>query len=248
MPHRRVVVAGGVIALAMLAVPGRGRAQGGDGDAPPPDMPGMHDSMSGALGDSPHMRMTPLAPPRPGDAARADTIVRALRQSLAVYADYRRALAEGFVIFAPRVPQHVYHFTRRFGAFARTFHFDPSRPTSLLYERTGDTTFRLVGAMYTAPRTASLADLDARIPLSVVQWHEHVNLCIPRERRSLARWGARDAAGQPLFGVHGAITTEAGCRAAGGRFLPQIFGWMVHVYPFATDTANVWGRGEGQHM
>jgi hypothetical protein len=31
----------------------------------------------------------------------------------------------------------------------------------------------------------------------------------------------------------GSISTQETCDAAGGRFYPQIFGWMVHVYPFS---------------
>ena len=26
--------------------------------------------------------------------------------------------------------------------------------------------------------------------------------------------------------------TEEACDAAGGKFYPSIFGWMVHVYPY----------------
>jgi hypothetical protein len=34
------------------------------------------------------------------------------------------------------------------------------------------------------------------------------------------------------FGLRGSISTQEACDAAGGRFRPVIFGWMVHVYPF----------------
>jgi hypothetical protein len=102
--------------------------------------------------------------------------------------------------------------------------------------------------MYTAPRWASLADLDARVPLSVTQWHEHVNLCVPAGQRDPAQWMARDSTGRLLFGTRGTIATASACQAAGGRFIPHFLGWMVHVYPFASDTAAVWGRGDADHM
>jgi hypothetical protein len=31
-------------------------------------------------------------------------------------------------------------------------------------------------------------------------------------------------------------------REAGGRFQPQMFGWMVHVYPFESTTDRFWRR------
>ncbi len=35
-------------------------------------------------------------------------------------------------------------------------------------------------------------------------------------------------------------------RFAGGTFHPVIFNWMVHVYPFETEQANIWSV-ERQH-
>jgi hypothetical protein len=38
----------------------------------------------------------------------------------------------------------------------------------------------------------------------------------------------------------GTIADAGECEAVGGNFHPQIFGWMVHVYPFAgTDDLKV---------
>ncbi len=54
---------------------------------------------------------------------------------------------------------------------------------------------------------------------------------------------ARRAAHMDLakFGLSGTIATAQACKAAGGRFFPQIFGWMVHVYPF--DPPNqIWAQ------
>ena len=43
----------------------------------------------------------------------------------------------------------------------------------------------------------------------------------------------------PRFGFTGTISTKADCEAVGGNFHEQIFGWMIHVYPFASDDLRV---------
>jgi hypothetical protein len=43
----------------------------------------------------------------------------------------------------------------------------------------------------------------------------------------------------PRFGFVGTISTEEDCQAAGGTFHKQIFGWMIHVYPFASEDLKV---------
>jgi hypothetical protein len=106
----------------------------------------------------------------------------------------------------------------------------------------------LVGVMYTESPGASLNELNRRVPLSIARWHEHVNWCLP-PRDTLSRW--RDSAGgKPVFGPLGPIATRAACDSAGGRFLPRVFGWMVHVNAFAGDDPKViWGVGEhDDHM
>ena len=106
----------------------------------------------------------------------------------------------------------------------RSFSFDPSRPTSLLYKKTSDG-YELVGAMYTMPKRATEEQLNARVPLSVAMWHLHTNLCMPPRDQ-------RGTADMTKFGLRGTIASEDACDAAGGRFHPVIFGWMVHVYPY----------------
>ena len=240
-----------IFALALVGVVSAARAgaQGGmagmpmgGADSANPAVQGVNEQMSGMIMDSPHMRMTPLGAPKPGDAARADAIVSELRGALGKYSDYKVALAEGYRIFMPGVKQKVYHFTNFELAVQAAFGFDATKPTSLLYEKTGDG-YKLVGAMYTAPRTMTEAELDQRVPLSVAQWHVHVNLCIP-QKGERARWREMDG-GKPKFGPKGTISTKADCDAAGGRFIPQLFGWMVHVQPWETDPGKVWGRHEG---
>jgi hypothetical protein len=220
-------------------------------DMPGMDMPGMKDMPMGAEKDSdtsahamhsmeghmdmgPHMKMTALRSPKPDDRARAEQVVEAARKASEKYLDYHVALADGFQIFHPEVPQKMYHFTSYGYAMEARVRFNPEHPTSLLYEKHGDD-YKLIGVMYTAPKRLGEDELDERIPLSIAQWHEHVNFCAPPANH----W--KDLlAPHPQFGLRGSITTEEACDAAGGTFHPVIFNWMVHVYPFEKDQASIW--------
>ena len=74
------------------------------------------------------------------------------------------------------------------------------------------------------------------MPLSVARWHKHVNLCMPQKDTPVpdVDW--------KKFGFTGSIATQDACEQAGGRWFSQIFNWMIHVYPFETDTSRVWAR------
>ncbi|MGB2643695.1 MAG: hypothetical protein WBG02_18615 [Candidatus Acidiferrum sp.] len=178
-----------------------------------------------------HMFMTSMRPEKPGDVERANEIVAQLRAGIEKYKDYHVALDDGFKIFGPNVPQPEYHFTNYRNGFLEAFTFDPARPTSLLYKKTA-TGYELVGAMYTMPKRATEDQLDARIPLSIAMWHLHTNLCFPA-------LGQLRNADWTKFGLHGSIATEDACSAAGGRFHPVVFGWMVHVYPYRQGLDNI---------
>jgi hypothetical protein len=182
----------------------------------------------------PHMKMTALRTPQPGDAEKAKQVAEVARGVMEKYKDYHVALDEGFKIFHPEVPQKQYHFTNYRYGFEAAFKFNPEHPTSLLYEKVGDG-YKLAGVMYTAPKRFTEDDLNQRIPLSIAQWHEHVNFCkAPADRR-------QEMLGQnPKFGLRGSITTQQECDAAGGEFHPIIFNWMVHLYPLEKDPAQVW--------
>ncbi|MGC2324300.1 MAG: hypothetical protein WA463_16825 [Terriglobales bacterium] len=193
------------------------------------------DSMSARHMDmGPHMKMTELRAEKPGDQERAEKIVADLRSSIAKYQDYHAALDDGYKIFMPNVKTPMKHFTNWHYAVEAQFHFNPDHPTSLLYEQHGDT-YKLIGAMYTAPKRYGEDDLDKRVPLSVAQWHEHVNLCRPPkgQEREMLSLHAR-------FGLAGSIATKQECEAAGGTFYPIIYNWMVHVYPFEKNPQDVW--------
>ena len=208
------------------------------------DMSSSSTAMQGDEMPESHMAMTTLAPVRAGDSARAAAIADAVARAIGKYRDYHVALAEGFTIFLPAVPQKIYHFTSRSNAVAAAFTFDPSRPTSLLYRKSPDG-YRLVGAMFTAPKRFTPEQLNARVPLSIAQWHMHTNLCLPPTGQSQAMLPAGNAPSR--FGLRGTISTEAACSAAGGRFLPTVFGWMVHVSPWEKNAALVWGTHERDH-
>jgi hypothetical protein len=246
---------GGILVIVVLSQLGMGQSQSTDmsgmdmshmahqNQPSVPEMTGserdggamaMHSMEGHHMDMGPHMKMTSLRAPQPGDQKRADEIAQAAREAVEKYKDYKTALADGFKIFLPNVPQKQYHFTNYRYAWQARNHFDPSHPTSLLYQKAGDD-YKLIGVMYTAKKDASEDELNSRIPLSIAQWHAHVNLCMPpRDRKQEAL--------QPnaKYGLRGSITTKDDCDAAGGRFFPQVFGWMVHVYPFEQRAEDVW--------
>src|SRR5215467_6792656 len=190
------------------------------------DMPGMsgdgsahamHSMETRHMDMGPHMKMTALREPKAGDDERAAEVVEAARNAASKYTDYKVALADGYKIFLPNLPQKQYHFTNYWYAFEAGGHFNPDHPTSLLYEKQ-DNGYKLIGVMYTAAKTATEDQLDERIPLSIAQWHAHVNMCVPPDDRKKEMWGPN-----AKFGLAGSITTKQECDAAGGRFTAQIF-------------------------
>jgi hypothetical protein len=181
--------------------------------------------------DTKHMHMTSPKPQTAEDQRRAQEIVEQLRAGIEKYKDYRVALEDGYKIFLPKVPQPEYHFTNYTNGFLEALTFDPARPTSLLYKNTAGG-YELVGAMYTMPRRATEEQLNERVPLSVATWHQHTNLCVPPKDQ-------RRKVDYMKFGLRGSISTREACNAAGGRFFPVVFGWMVHVYPYENTTAKV---------
>jgi len=182
----------------------------------------------------PHMYMTKLRTATPQDWTKADEIAGELRESIEKYKDYHAALADGFRIFMPNLPQPEYHFTNYYNGFLESFSFDPTRPTSLLYKKT-KTGYDLIGAMYTMPKRVTEEQLNERVPLSIAQWHLHTKLCMPPKED-------RGHADLTKFGLQGSILTKEACTEAGGTFYPVIFGWMVHVYPFENSREKIWGQ------
>jgi hypothetical protein len=186
------------------------------------------------------MRVTVKPPARAGDRERGERIVKGTRTLLERYEDHRRAIADGYKPFLPQLPLPEHHFTNYWYGFKAALTFDPERPTSLLYLKEG-AGWRLTGVMFTAAASASLEELDSRVPLSLAQWHLHTALCLPPEGR-----GAEMLRKEARFGFQGSIATREECEAAGGRFFPRLFGWMVHVYPFERRLEDAF-RMPGHH-
>jgi len=218
---------------SMGAMPGMDSADAHAADA-------AEHEMSGTMMANPHMVMTPARPLQPGDSARALALLDEIRHSLARYQDVNAATADGYRRFLPGVKhQPVYHYTNRMNALQARAHFDPNKPTSLLYREDSPGHLVLVGAMYSDAADTPLDELDRRIPLSIAHWHRHVNWCLP-PLGARARW-TETKDGRPVFGPKSAIATREACDAVGGRFFPQLFGWMVHVNAFASNPGEIWG-------
>src|SRR5579872_2559684 len=114
----------------------QGHAQAGAGANMPgmdmQDMPGMdmgsgaddhtsadamHSMQPGHHMDGAHMHMTPPRPASAEDLSRADHIAATLRNAIEQYRDYRVAIADGYRIFLPNVPQDIYHFTNYWNGY-----------------------------------------------------------------------------------------------------------------------------------
>jgi hypothetical protein len=197
----------------------------------------MHMGMGAMKNMSLHMTYTTLRPESAADKARAASIVTDLQNALAKYQDYHAAEAAGFKPFHPELKeQKVVHFTKTWYGLKAAFTFNPDQPTSLLYERAPDGGYKLIGAMYTDRKNASEDQLNERVPLSVARWHRHIDLCFP------ARGTDMKTADWTKFGFNGSIASKEACDAVNGRFYPQVFGWMVHVYPWEQNPKLVWAR------
>jgi dienelactone hydrolase len=190
-----------------------------------------------------HLRLSVARSATADDSTRGDLLLVAMRGALRKYADVRVAAADGFEEMPATAGKHaVHHLSNWAWARAEARRFDPAKPTSLLYRESADGTLQLVGAMYTAPASATPAELDQRIPVGLARWHQHINWCAPKAESGL-RWLATQD-GSPLYGPRSPIATREACDAAGGVFYPRVFGWMVHVTVVGSDDPSVvWGGG-----
>jgi hypothetical protein len=180
-----------------------------------------------------HMCITPTRPELPGDEDRAKAVVDQVRTAVEKYKDYKKAIADGYIQANPTVDQPQFHFTNEANAKYADNVFDPTRPTSLLYYRTAQKHFTLEGVMFTARPDTSEVELNRRIPLSMVRWHKHTNFCGAPANKVKEYFGTH-----PKFGMFGSIHARSACVAAGGTFFPEVFTWMIHVFPYETDVKN----------
>jgi len=232
-------------ALLMTALLGRARQQDHQkGSMPGMDMSGMRDmgdvgpSMSSMAGNG-HMYMTPLRPKQPGEEEKAKAVVANVRATIERYKDYRKALTEGYVIANPKLKQPQYHFINNANTREADLHFDPSKPTALLYRRTPMQEYKLEGVMYTASPDATEDELNERIPLSMARWHRHINVCWAPEDRVKDYQTAH-----PKFGMFGSINTQEACTAERGVFHPYMFTWMIHIFPYEPDFKEVFSMND----
>jgi len=209
-------------------------------------MPGMdmsHDDMS-SMGPSMaamagHMYITPLRPKEPGDEDKAKAVVAAVKAAIERYKDYKKALADGYVIANPTLKQPQYHFTNMDNTREADLHFDPTKPTALLYRQTPMQRYKLEGVMYTASPDATEDELNQRVPLSIARWHRHINFCEAPEER------IKDyQAANPKFGMFGSINTKEACTAERGTFHPYVFTWMLHIFPYEGDFKEVFSLND----
>jgi hypothetical protein len=200
------------------------------------DMGDMGPSMAAMAG---HMIVTELRPKQPGDEEKARAVIAAVKASIERYKDYKKALKDGYVIANPNVKEPQYHFTKAANVTEAETHFDPTKPSSLLYFSTPTQRYKLEGVMFTVPPTASEDELNNRIPLSIARWHEHAKFCAAPADKVKEYLGAH-----PKFGMFGSINTPEACKAEGGTFYPVIFTWMIHVFPFESDLKDIFSMND----
>lgn len=240
---KRSVVLALVFGAALLTAPlGHSGQQGHQHGSMPgmdmrdEDMSNMGPSMAAMAG---HMYMTPLRTKQAGDKEKAIAVVATVKAAIEHYADYRKALADGYVIANPKLKQPQYHFMNQANTREADLHFDPSKPTALLYRRTPMQEYKLEGVMFTASPDATEDELNERIPLSIARWHRHVNVC----------WAPADRvedykAARPKFGMFGSIKTAEACAAERGDFHPYMFTWMIHIFPYEADFKGVFSMND----
>ena len=222
-----------------------------------PDMPGMTKTGSSSecdemadmkgmsvMGESMaamahHMCITPMRPVQPGDEEKTKALIATVKASIEKYKDYKKALADGFVIGNPKVIQPQSHFANNTFVRIADSQFDPTKPSALLYRRTPTERYKLEGVMFTDRLGASLDELNQRVPLSMARWHKHINFCGAPADKVKEYFGDH-----PKFGMFGSIYTKEACDAEGGKFFPEIFSWMVHVFPYEDDLKDTFSMND----
>jgi hypothetical protein len=196
-----------------------------------------------------HMMHTPLRVASAEDSARAREIGRTVFSAIEKFRDPDVAIASGYMKFPPGDNQPLYHFGNPKLSALEMDRFDAEKPSSLLYKPDGKGGLRLIGAMFLAPDTASLATLNAWTPLGIARWHRHVAQCFPKSSE-LGRLNEVQN-GHPVFGTNSLIASKAECDAVGGEFQDAVGPWMLHVYVFeGEDLATIWSidNGMGNHL
>ena len=201
-----------------------------------PHGPAATAARSSGMGMDPfgHTRMSEARNVVPAEElAHARRLLAILRRDLVRYRDPAAAERDGYRREGEDVPVgSLKHFFKYANFGKNQYHLDPEAPAAVLYRRTRDG-FELAGVMFTAPISASMDELDRRVPLALGHWHSHRNICLPPKGAPMATHAQRAP-----FGFEGTITTRAACDAANGVFLDNVYGWMTHVYPYAPTLAD----------
>ncbi len=235
----------GIIALAATRAHAQQKADSSMGN-----MPGMNMGDRGDMGDmkdmgpsmaamTGHMYVTPLRPRQPGDEEKVKALVAQVKAAVERYKDYKKALADGYVIGNPKVDEPQFHFAKEANVLEAEHHFDPTKPSALLYFQTPTQRYKLEGVMFTVPPNATEDELNDRIPLSIVRWHKHINFCAAPASKVKEYLGKH-----PKFGMFGSINTADACKAEGGTFYPTVFTWMVHVFPFEDNLKDIFSMND----
>jgi hypothetical protein len=209
--------------------------------------------LAGLFSDtSAHMRMGPTRSATPADSVRGAAFVVAARAALNQYVDVKLAEHDGYQRAMDWIEeQPIYHYSSETNSLAaQRGDFDATKPVSLLYKKNDRGELTLVGAMYSAGKSDGPAALDALLPTSMAQWHEHVNICYPGG--PIARTLSRSVSAATVFWVRlfFNITTLSACNAAGGQFAQGEPGWMTHVYMFSgsDDPHVIWDQDDVGNM
>lgn len=195
-----------------------------------------------AMGETAHLLTTDRRPGTAADSLRADELVVAMRDALGKYSTPDRAVKDGFreLPTGDTATRAIVHYFNWRNAVEEAIRFNPAKPAALIYRR-GRNGYRLLGATYTAPGQSTEEALDQRVPLSVAEWHQHVDLCVPKPD-DVARWPEVGGDGKPVFGPESAIDTQAGCDSVAGDFKSRVFGWMLEARVFTSDNPDsIWG-------
>lgn len=179
----------------------------------------------------PHIRFTAPRAPTAQCLQRGEELIGTLRKEMAKYKDAKAAEAAGYGGYYTDLNMPMYHFASKWRAFKELIRFDPAQPTALLYKKTKGN-YELIGVMYYAPGRYSEDLLDQRVPLCLARWHRQVNVCLPPS--------GKEAGKDPRFDADGTIATESECAKAGGKWNPEIHGWMIEVYPFESEPRKIW--------
>jgi hypothetical protein len=254
-PYRTVMSTLILATVLLISLPGHAYQQMGD----MPGMSGMStkdtshkcDDMAGmgnmtVMGESMaamanHMCITPLRPKQPGDEQKAKALIAQVKTTIEKYKDYKKALADGYVIANPKLDQPQYHFNNEANVRLADTQFDPTKPSSLLYRRTPTQLYKLEGVMFTARPDATEDELNQRIPLSIARWHEHTNFCAAPADKVKEYHGDN-----PKFGMFGSIHTKEACQAEGGTFFPIMFSWMIHVFPYEDTMKDIFSMNDDE--